>query len=141
MILYLDSSALVKLLVVEEGSDEAAATFASSEKAGTSVIAYAEARAALARAVAERGVSSREATGARRRLDRLWPDLLVTNVDSDISRRGGELAERHLLRGMDAIHLATALVLTETDDVVFLSWDKRQRRGAGRERLAVLPRA
>ncbi len=48
MILYLDTSALVKLYVSEEGSEIVRGAVESAGRVATSRIAYAEARAALA---------------------------------------------------------------------------------------------
>ena len=47
MIVYLGTSSLVKLYVEDEGSTEVAAIVKNARTAPTSVIAYAEARAAL----------------------------------------------------------------------------------------------
>ena len=52
MILYLDTSALVKLYVREHGSAAVRALVERADVVATSVVAYAEARAAFARLVA-----------------------------------------------------------------------------------------
>ena len=49
MILYLDTSSLVKLYVDEPGSEDVLRLVDQAELVTTSVVAYAEARAALAR--------------------------------------------------------------------------------------------
>ena len=49
MILYLDTSSLVKLYVEEPGSPAVHADVEGSELVTTSIVAYTEARAALAR--------------------------------------------------------------------------------------------
>ena len=54
MILYLDTSALVKLYVEEEGSDEVKKACEQAQVVVTSRLAYAEARSAFARAWRER---------------------------------------------------------------------------------------
>ena len=59
MILYLDTSALVKLYVQEPGTDAVKAWVAEAEAAATSWVAYAETRAAFARARRE-GVTAPE---------------------------------------------------------------------------------
>lgn len=46
---YLDTSALIKLYVNEDGAEKVEAAIKRFEVAATSVVAYAEARAALAR--------------------------------------------------------------------------------------------
>jgi uncharacterized protein with PIN domain len=54
MMLYLDTSALVKLYVDEPLSQELSAALDEAEAVATSLLAYAEARAAFARARAEK---------------------------------------------------------------------------------------
>ena len=49
MILYLDTSAFVKLVVDEPGAAEAREWFAETRRAASSVITYPEAAAALSR--------------------------------------------------------------------------------------------
>lgn len=53
MVIYLDTSALLKLYVEEEGRELALAAVEESERVATSTVAYAEARAALARRLRE----------------------------------------------------------------------------------------
>jgi predicted nucleic acid-binding protein len=141
VILYLDTSALVKLFTDESGSDEARGAAVSADESASAVIAYAEARSALARALATRRMTRRDANAASRDLDALWPDLIKVIVDEELALRAGELASRHVLRGMDALHLAAALALAvdRRSDLSFASWDAGQRRAARREGLSLVP--
>lgn len=50
-------------------------------------------------------------------------------VDVSLSTRAGELAADRTLRGMDAVYLATALVLADADQAGLLSFDRRRRDG------------
>ncbi|MGH8694308.1 MAG: PIN domain-containing protein [Burkholderiales bacterium] len=59
MILYLDTSALVKLYVREQGSAQVRAHVNKADVIATSVVAYAEARAAFARLRRERPASGK----------------------------------------------------------------------------------
>ena len=61
MILYADTSALIKRYILEAGSDEFRQLVAAAQIVGTSRIALAEANAALARAARMGKVSSRTA--------------------------------------------------------------------------------
>ncbi len=141
MILYLDTSALMKLVVDEPGSDLAREAYKRAEEAATSLITYAEARAVLARAGVV-GLSSRnDLRRARDDLDDLWAEMTTLKVDPLLVARAGDAAERLVLKGLDAIHVASALVLRDDagQAVRFASWDKRQRQGADRERLPLVP--
>ena len=70
MILYLETSNLVKLYVREKDSEAVRVSVEASEAVATSVLAYAEARAAFARKLREQGdhegrLRSREASPRR----------------------------------------------------------------------------
>mgnify|MGYP001565010529 CR=1 FL=1 len=129
MILYLDTSALVKLVVTESESDAVAGLVARTEYVVASVIAYAECRSAIARASRSSRV---DATPAVRSLDQVWASLHTLDVDLRLSERAGHLASRHLLRGMDALHLASALELTDEALTVALATFDRALAAAAR---------
>lgn len=57
MVIYLDTSALLKLYVEEEGRWLVREAVSTAEAAATSVVAYAEARAGFARRCSGRGTS------------------------------------------------------------------------------------
>lgn len=139
MILYLDTSALVKLYVEEESSDLVRRCVASAEDSLTSIVSYAEARAALARARRERVLTPAAFRGAVDRLDEDWPSLSVVNTSEALVHRAGALAEQYALRGFDAIHLASALEATrEPDDGTFGCFDARLMVAARKERFRPL---
>jgi uncharacterized protein len=136
VILYLDTSSLVKLYAEEAGSDEVRDQVARAAIACTSVVAYAEARAALARRRRERGLTTAEHRRAKQALDRDWPKLLTLDVTGSLARRAGELAEKRRLRGFDSLHLASYLVVCEdfdAEEVRFSSFDRRLNRAAANE--------
>lgn len=141
MILYLDTSALVKLYVREDGSAPLRRRTGVAQALATSVVSYAEARAAFGR-LRRSGLSS-DAPHRRRvaQLDLDWNELMRVELASDVARNAGELAEVHALRGFDAIHLASALWLSArtTESVEFAVWDARLAEAAGRAGLAVFP--
>ena len=132
MILYLETSSLVKLYVLEKDSEAVRGSVEASEAVATSVLAYAEARAAFARKLRERGIT-KEAHGAvKRALDADWPSFFVLNVTAGTACAAGDLAEKHGLRGFDALHLASAVELRAAGvtDLRFSSADDRLRAAA-----------
>ena len=137
MIGYLDTSALVKLYVAEHDSTEVRASVVRADRAAISRVAYPEARSALARRRREGGIKASELRRAVSALDEDMPAFLVVEVSESVARLGGELAERHALRGIDAIHLASAIELGHLvgSPPAFLSFDARQSRAAGLEGL------
>jgi predicted nucleic acid-binding protein len=108
---YLDTSSLVKLYVEEDGSLLVRDFVERSELVATSVVAYAEARAALARQRREGGLTTAGYDRARSDFERDWPAYLTIAVSEPVYRSAGDLAEKHHLRGFDSLHLASYLSL------------------------------
>ena len=102
----------------------------------SSAITYAETSAAIAAAVRARRLSRSGMTTALRALDGRWPVVVALDVDERTTRAAGGLAIRHRLRGMDAIHLASALTIAAARPLV-VTWDAELRRAAHAEGLAV----
>lgn len=135
MILYLDTSSLVKLYIDEAGSEEIAALVAKATLVVTSALAYPEARAAFARRVRERAISRPAYTSIVRRFDADWPSYLSLDVTDALARAAGALADRLGLRGGDAVHLAAFADLigrAEDEEATFSTADDRLARAARR---------
>lgn len=111
MILYLDSSALVKLFVQEEGSQEVLDAVGRARDCYTHLIAYAEVRVALARAVRMGRATPDQLELHKSELVEIWQALGVVIPDEALIRQAGDLAERFALRGYDSVHLAAAHAL------------------------------
>ena len=135
MIVYLDTSSLIKLYVREEGTPEIQALVAAAELVATSVIAYPEARSALARLRREGGLTTTEYQAARSALERDWQLFLALDVTEAVWRGAGELAERRAIRGLDSVHLASYLILAEQSpaEVRFSSFDEKLNGAARAE--------
>jgi predicted nucleic acid-binding protein len=131
--LYLDTSSLVKLYVDEPGSLDVQHRVDQAELVTTSAVAYAEARAALARRRRERSLTPKEHRNAKAALNDDWPRILSLEVTDGVSRTAGELAERHRLRGFDAVHLSSYLQVKDefpAESVSFASADATLNRAA-----------
>lgn len=140
MILYLETSALVKLYAEEEGSDLVRQAVVASDVIATSLVSYVETRSALARKGRSREVSRATLTRCRGEFDRDWARLHRLPVDEALVRRAGDLAEEHAL--LDALHLATADSLQAVlhDAVTFACFDSALNRAAEVRGLALLSR-
>jgi hypothetical protein len=64
--------------------------------------------------------------------------MRMIGVGPQLARSAGELAERHALRGYDALHLASALSIGDPD-LVLATWDRQLARAALAAGAAVLP--
>ena len=113
MIIYLDTSDLVKLYVKEIGSERVKDIVRTATVVSTSKIAYAEARAAFARKQKDDGFSMKTLQKIVEDFNRDWESYFVIEVTDGLIRFAGDIAEKHLLRGFDSIHLASAINLKE----------------------------
>jgi len=141
LILYLDTSAWVKLYVQELGSKELRKYTTKAETLAASVVAYPEARATFARIKAQ-GIST-DAKHLQRlaQLNLDWENLLRIELVPAVVRNAGDLTEIYGLRGFDAIHLASALWLKEktSTPLYFAVFDQRLRAASERAGLTVVP--
>jgi len=65
-------------------------------------------------------------------------DLALIGVDEPLARNAGALAEEFELRGYDAVHLATALALSENEPTL-VTWDGDLAEAANEAGLPVAP--
>ncbi len=140
MRLYLDTSALVKLHVQEEGSTLVRRAMGQAALIATSALTYVEARAAFVRLRHEGGISGVNYQRVVRDLDADWSRYVVMQVTDRLLRRGARLTEAHRLRAYDAVHLASALAVKEgmAEAVTFGCWDRGLERAARDEGLELL---
>jgi uncharacterized protein len=135
---YFDTSALMKLVVEEEGSETAAALWDRSDAVVTTRLAYAEGRAALAAARRMGRLSEQGHQAAKREFERVWRQLRLIELAELVVQAAGDLAEQLALRGSDAIHLASA-VLASDREFVLVTWDRDLGAAALTLGLAVAP--
>jgi predicted nucleic acid-binding protein len=127
LILYLDTSALIKLYVTEPGSDETESLRAQADLVATVMITYAEAAAAFARRIREQPVMVASLSLARDEFFADWPLYLSIPIDQRLLHQAARLADAFALRGYDSVQLAAAhiLQLQGVPRIVFASFDER----------------
>ena len=128
-IVYFDSSAFVKLIVEEDGSDLAAGLWDGCDAAVSSRLAYPEVRAALAAAGRAGRLSPTDQDRAESLWEEFWAATRVVELTGPVTAQAGTLASVHALRGADAVPLASALAIGASE-VIFAVWDQRLQTGA-----------
>jgi uncharacterized protein len=123
-LVYFDSSAFVKLLAEEAGSELAAQLWDGCDAAVASRLAYSEVRAALAAAVGNRDLDEADLDDIEQAWDRYWAATRPVELTAAVERHAGQLAGTHALRGAEAIHLASALAIGDPG-LVLVAWDRR----------------
>jgi predicted nucleic acid-binding protein len=137
-LVYFDASALVKLVVREEGSELSRQLWDGGDAVLSSRLAFPEVCAALARAERNHVLDRVAHRRARRWWERLWAAVRPVELSGTVTARGGELATSHPLSGADAIHLASAEALGVAD-VVVATWDRRLHTAARHHGFSVAP--
>jgi len=143
-LLYLDTSALFKRYVEEDGSEMVLTRIADAPVVGTAMITRVEVAAALAKAVRDDRMEPAEARDAEQDFLDDWADFTRIGLTDDLAARAGDIAWKHGLRGYDATQLAAALAWCEAtedaeNDVVFACFDKHLRQAARTEGLETWP--
>ena len=142
-LLYLDTSALVKLYIDEPGSDRVKELALSDAGARLAIcsIAQVEFHSAVwrLRRVGELDVNA--AKQAAELFDSQFRDKFVRHsLDDWTLNRASELTSRHPLRAYDAVQLASCLALARTmpESPTFVCADRRLLTAAKAEGLPVL---
>jgi predicted nucleic acid-binding protein len=125
LILFLDTSALVKIYIAEPGSERMREAVAREEPKAASVLAFAEIHATFARRRREELLLDTELEQLRLGFADDWEKLTQMPVGAAVLRLVPGLCERHPLRGADAVHLASALLLHEEGLVVLFACSDR----------------
>lgn len=123
MRVYFDSSALVKLLIHEQGSEWCEEVWADAAAPFTNAVAYVEVRAALAAAERAGRLQPSRLRSSRNRFETVWSEIGVVDCSTDLIRHAGDVAEAAALRGYDAVHLSSALALHAARPLYMLTWD------------------
>jgi predicted nucleic acid-binding protein len=141
MIVFLDTSALVKLYVQEQGSEYIRRYVGACDAVMVSAVAYPEGRAALARVHRNGSLDAPDYQLAKQQLETDWIRMVVLPATTSTLRIAGDLAEHHALRGFDAVHLACALVgrtAQHGSPVSFATWDGELVAAARREQFEIV---
>src|SRR5437870_3018828 len=133
--LYLDSSAAVKLYVAESRTAQVRAAVLRDPPIVSARITFVEVLAALEAATRAGRIADLAAVAATFRAH--WRAYVIVEIDRVLAESAAELARRHALRAYDAIQLAAALTAAGGDPSVvhFGAFDQALARAAVAEGL------
>ncbi len=134
MRVFFDTSAFVKRYVREAGTDAILEWCDRATEIGLSGIALAEIISAFCRLRREGQITDLEYQQLKSLLLADIEDAAICDLTPTVLARAVSCLETNVLRGMDAIHIGSAVVL-QAD--VFVSADQRQRNAAARAGLRV----
>ncbi|HET9933927.1 MAG TPA: type II toxin-antitoxin system VapC family toxin [Polyangiaceae bacterium] len=141
MLVYFDTSALVKRYLVETDSPAVEALWNKTTRAVASEILYDEMAATFARKKRDAPSDAENVERAHATFRAEWLSLRRVAVNDDVHRRVEELLLRHSLRGADAIHLASATLVRDAlqQPLTFACADAKLVAAARAEGLDVIP--
>ena len=135
MRVFFDSSAFVKRYVREEGTDAVISWCDQATELCLSGIALPEIVSAFCRLQRENRISSAQYRDLKTSLMADITDAAICDLTPEVIRHSIIGLERNVLRGMDAIHLGSALALNVD---IFVSADTRQCVAAAQAGLRVI---
>lgn len=135
---FWDSSAFVKLLIDEVGSDDAEALWNDPGPTAASRLVVPEVGAALAAARRAGRLGEASHRAAQREWASYRAEIDFIELTATLADGAAVLAVKHDLSGADAVHLATALEVRE-GSMVMASWDRRLATAAIAEGVVVVP--
>lgn len=132
MILFCDTSALVKLYIREDSSREMQAVAGVATAIAVCRIAWAEIMAALARRARELPNDAEAIEIVRKRLRTDWPRYAVVEVTQPLVELAGEYADTFALSGYASVQLAAARTLQDMagEEIQFACFDTRLGKAA-----------
>lgn len=138
MLACLDSSALIKLLVEEDGSELVARLWDDADVLVASRLVVPEVAAALHAARRSSRLDADALAHALTSWQAYLSALRLVELTPPLALRAAELTVAHALGGADAVHLASALTLQQADPVLAV-WDRRLHAGARAAGVRTVP--
>lgn len=132
---YLDASAWVKRYYYEEETQRVQQLFTAGVTFACASLGIVEVTATLARKAKAREIRRGRLIQKMQELEEDWTRFIQIHMTDEVVHRAQEVARQHALRGADAIHLASALVLQsrfveKEDHLVFVVSDRQLREAA-----------
>lgn len=140
MIVYFDSSSIVKWFFDEPQAAASRDLRDHAEAAITSPLSYPEVMSAIRRAGADGSCTRNEAKFLKGEFHSIWKDFHLVRIEEPLILRAGDLVFQYKLKGYDAVHLASALALKASGRKIaffFSSFDRNLSRAAREEGFKV----
>jgi len=138
--LYAESSAVLSWLLGEKAGARARQYLAGAEAVFASDLTLLECQRAIVRAVAVRAIGEAAGRELRGRLALVSRHWLMQGIHEEVVERAGRPFPGEPIRTLDAVHLASALILRERiPELTLLTLDVRLQRSAEELGLPVVP--
>ena len=141
MIVFFDTSALIKRYLAEAGSDIVVELWSNATLCVVSQLLYAEMIATFARKRREEPGDAAAIDERQQAFRTDFQTLTRIGLEDDVHRLVDLLLDRHPLRGADTVHLASAMLVRDVlnEQVTFACADIKLVTAARAEGLLVIP--
>jgi predicted nucleic acid-binding protein len=138
--IYLDSSALVKRYLEEDGSDKVQLLFSEADIVFVSRLAYPETLSAITRRHRTGDISDKDLKRIKEQFKSDWESLAIVEIRSEVLQFVDTIIDRYALKGADSIHLSSALWLKRImkSAVAFVTSDEALLGAAQQEKLKIV---
>ena len=141
MIIYTDSSALVKKYSLEQDSAYVINCLEKADAIAISVVGYAEILSALSRKKRDNDLTEKDFKILLRSFEDDWESFILVEVSATLNAMVKQILLDFHLRGFDSIHLASASLLKNMTkkDIAFLAYDEKLANAAKSLGLNIKP--
>jgi predicted nucleic acid-binding protein len=132
MIVFCDTSALIKRYIVEKGSEELNQVIDKATIVAVTRITWVEAQAAFARRTRETPQDADLIAQAITAFEADWSTYMIVEVNQPLVEQAGGYADVFSLRAYDSVQLASAALLQKKTEmsVLFACYDARLCKAA-----------
>lgn len=132
MILYLDTSALVKAYISEQYSSNVLSAMQKANIVAAHLLSYVEAHAAFSRLRREKKINEKEFDVTKNSFVRDWENYLQIENNIQLMELAVDYADIFSLRAYDSVHLAAAVLLLRQSkqQVAFACFDQHLNKPA-----------
>jgi predicted nucleic acid-binding protein len=142
VIVYAETSAVLQWLFAEDRGEAVRATLAEAQKVVSSRLTMIEARRVVRRAEREGRVTAAQAADVLAVLAQAASTWALLEISETVARRAEEGFPTEPVRTLDAIHLASALLLRQAfPDLMVMTTEERVRSNAALLGFATEPAA
>ena len=132
MILYLDTSALVKAYITENASREVLAAMKQAKIVASHSFAYVEAHSTFSRIKREKKLNEQQYDSVTASFKKDWGNYLQIENTKILIEHAADLVEALALRAYDSVHLAAADMLSKKlkQNIIFACFDRQLNKAA-----------
>lgn len=133
-IVYLDASAWVKRYYQEQGTEEIQALFVEGAILACASLGLVEVLATLSRKFKAQQINELQFEQKQREVNADWAQFIQIQLSDEVLKAASRLTVELALRGADAVHLASAVILQQNlpnpDEFILATSDQELRVAA-----------